>query len=160
MDELYLYIIKGLQHLYIQSRQIDRLDECNDDFVGVFESFYNLTKDKIRMSRKDILSYKTDIIEVKTEGKYYHAERALLFFQVFFKCCAFKVYKRNIISLRPPFDALLSYIKSYTNKTDSDLLSDKNNEFENQYVDDNTSEEERTKAFASISRNIDISNIE
>lgn len=160
MDELYLYIVKGLQHLYIQSRQIDRLDECNDDFVGVFESFYNLTKDKIRMSRKEVISYTTNITEVKTEGKYYHAERALLFFQVFFKCSAFKVCKRNIIALRPSFDALLSYVKSYTEKSDSDLLTDKNNEFENQYIDDNTAEEDRTKAFASISRNIDISNIE
>ncbi len=163
MDELYLHIIKGLQHLYFQSRILDRLDECNDEFVGAFESIYTLTKDKIGLTRNEIISYKSNITENKSEDKYYHAERATIHFQVFFKCCMFKVCKRNIIALRPSFDALIEYVKIYTKKSDSELsllFRDKNDEFGSRYNDDDIPESEKDKIFSSFSRNIDISNIE
>jgi hypothetical protein len=155
MDELYLYIVKALQHLYFQSRQIDRLDECNDEFVGAFEAIYNLTKEKLQLTRNQIINYNTGIIEDRTLDKYYHLEKAIINLQIFFKCSSFKLCKRNVISLRPIFDALIEYTKLYTKKSEEELLASS----EKYNTDDNISEEDRNKAFNSFNRNIDISNI-
>lgn len=156
MDELYLYIVKALQHLYLQARQIDRLDECNDDFVGAFEAIYNLTKENIQLTRNQIINYNAGIVEDRTLDKYYHAEKAIINLQVFFKCSSFKLCKRNVIALRPTFDALIEYAKLYTKKSEEELLSSS----DKHYIDDGTPEEDRNKAFNSLNRNIDISNIE